>query len=212
MVTYGVTLLRTPISTGAAPIGSGKSRPGCGVVVCQKKSSTALEAGPIFAIHQRRLHRTTPIANDTISLLSTTRQRDQFHGHTTSRQTGFPTQTTFSPSSSRSETSAVHHGLSARYRHRCRRRRLPRTSPNHTPRLCSLSPSAHAQPTTMTEKDEMKEKLGLTRPSINQQGRAGLVAWRRSRGGVGALGKAFYKGGFEPRMTKREAALILSLK
>lgn len=43
-------------------------------------------------------------------------------------------------------------------------------------------------------------------------GRAGLVAWRRSRGGVGALGKAFYKGGFEPRMNKREAALILSLK
>lgn len=43
-------------------------------------------------------------------------------------------------------------------------------------------------------------------------GRAGLVAWRRSRGGVGALGKAFYKGGFEPRMNKREASLILSLK
>ncbi|KAI0883643.1 mitochondrial chaperone [Annulohypoxylon truncatum] len=42
-------------------------------------------------------------------------------------------------------------------------------------------------------------------------GRAGLVAWRRSRGGVGALGKAFYKGGFEPRMTKKEATLILSL-
>jgi len=44
------------------------------------------------------------------------------------------------------------------------------------------------------------------------QGRAGLVAFRRSRGGVGALGKAFYKGGFEPKMTKREAQLILSLK
>lgn len=43
-------------------------------------------------------------------------------------------------------------------------------------------------------------------------GRAGLVAWRRSRGGVGAMGKAFYKGGFEPRMTKKEASLILSLK
>lgn len=43
-------------------------------------------------------------------------------------------------------------------------------------------------------------------------GRAGVVAWRRSRGGVGALGKAFYKGGFEPRMNRREAALILSLK
>ncbi|KAK6841390.1 hypothetical protein PG990_006605 [Apiospora arundinis] len=42
-------------------------------------------------------------------------------------------------------------------------------------------------------------------------GRAGLVAWRRSRGGVGAMGKAFYKGGFESRMTKREASLILSL-
>ncbi|KAL2107770.1 hypothetical protein VUR80DRAFT_4759 [Thermomyces stellatus] len=42
-------------------------------------------------------------------------------------------------------------------------------------------------------------------------GRAGLVAWRRSRGGVGALGKAFYKGGFEPKMNKREASLILAL-
>jgi DnaJ homolog subfamily C member 19 len=45
-----------------------------------------------------------------------------------------------------------------------------------------------------------------------KQGRAGLVAWRRSRGGVGAMGKAFYKGGFEPKMTKKEASLILSLK
>lgn len=44
------------------------------------------------------------------------------------------------------------------------------------------------------------------------QGRAGLVAWRRSRGGVGAMGKAFYNGGFEPKMTKKEATLILSLK
>ncbi|KAK3375319.1 mitochondrial import inner membrane translocase subunit TIM14 [Podospora didyma] len=42
-------------------------------------------------------------------------------------------------------------------------------------------------------------------------GRAALVAFRRSRGGVGAMGKAFYKGGFEPRMNKREATLILSL-
>jgi DnaJ family protein C protein 19 len=29
---------------------------------------------------------------------------------------------------------------------------------------------------------------------------------------VGSLGQAFYKGGFEPRMTKREASLILSLR
>ncbi|KAL1961406.1 hypothetical protein VTO42DRAFT_134 [Malbranchea cinnamomea] len=42
-------------------------------------------------------------------------------------------------------------------------------------------------------------------------GRAGLVALRRYRDGVGAAGKAFYKGGFEPRMNRREAALILSL-
>ena len=26
------------------------------------------------------------------------------------------------------------------------------------------------------------------------------------------MGKAFYKGGFEPKMTKKEASLILSLK
>ena len=44
------------------------------------------------------------------------------------------------------------------------------------------------------------------------QGRAGLVAFRKSRGQVGALGKAFYKGGFESRMNRREAALILQLK
>lgn len=42
-------------------------------------------------------------------------------------------------------------------------------------------------------------------------GRAGLVAWRRSRGAAGAVGRAFYKGGFEPNITKREASLILSL-
>ncbi|EAS36625.1 mitochondrial import inner membrane translocase subunit tim14 [Coccidioides immitis RS] len=42
-------------------------------------------------------------------------------------------------------------------------------------------------------------------------GRAGLVALRRYRGGVNAMGRAFYKGGFEPRMNRREAALILEL-
>ncbi|KAJ5920861.1 mitochondrial import inner membrane translocase subunit TIM14 [Penicillium verhagenii] len=42
-------------------------------------------------------------------------------------------------------------------------------------------------------------------------GRAGLVAYRRSQGGLNAAGKAFYKGGFEPRMNKREASLILEL-
>nr|OQO22442.1 Mitochondrial import inner membrane translocase subunit tim14 [Rachicladosporium sp. CCFEE 5018] len=42
-------------------------------------------------------------------------------------------------------------------------------------------------------------------------GRAGLVALRRYRGGTAALGKAFYKGGFEKSMNKREAALILEV-
>lgn len=45
----------------------------------------------------------------------------------------------------------------------------------------------------------------------NGQGRAALVALRRSGGGAGALGRSYYKGGFEPKMTRREAALILEL-
>lgn len=45
-------------------------------------------------------------------------------------------------------------------------------------------------------------------------GRAGLVAFRRWRdpAAVNAIGRAFYKGGFEQKMTKKEAALILELK
>jgi len=45
----------------------------------------------------------------------------------------------------------------------------------------------------------------------SSQGRAGLVALRRYRGGVSSLGRAYYKGGFESRMNRREAALILEL-
>ena len=54
--------------------------------------------------------------------------------------------------------------------------------------------------------------MNLQLTHVETQGRAGLVAFRRSRGGVGAMGKAFYKGGFETKMTKKEASLILSLK
>jgi hypothetical protein len=46
---------------------------------------------------------------------------------------------------------------------------------------------------------------------MEMQGRAGLVALRRSGGGAGALGRGFYKGGFEPKMTRKEAALILEM-
>jgi len=46
-------------------------------------------------------------------------------------------------------------------------------------------------------------------------GRVGLQALKRYKAGaggaVGALGKQFYKGGFENRMTRREAALILQM-
>jgi len=46
-------------------------------------------------------------------------------------------------------------------------------------------------------------------------GRAGLVAFRKYRMGAGAgvngLGRPFYKGGFENKMNKREATLILEL-
>ena len=44
-------------------------------------------------------------------------------------------------------------------------------------------------------------------------GRAGLVAFRRWRNpdAFNALGKAFYKGGFEQKMTTKEASLILEV-
>ena len=44
-------------------------------------------------------------------------------------------------------------------------------------------------------------------------GRAGLVALRRYRNPsqFSSLGKPFYKGGFENKMTKREASLILEI-
>ncbi|KAF8425533.1 mitochondrial import inner membrane translocase subunit tim-14 [Tirmania nivea] len=45
--------------------------------------------------------------------------------------------------------------------------------------------------------------------------RLGLRAFTRYRASSGALlspsGKAYYKGGFEPKMSRREAALILQL-
>ena len=49
--------------------------------------------------------------------------------------------------------------------------------------------------------------LELTSP----QGRAALVAIRKNGVGGSKLGRSFYKGGFEPKMTRREAALILEI-
>ncbi|PLN75431.1 putative mitochondrial DnaJ chaperone [Aspergillus taichungensis] len=53
--------------------------------------------------------------------------------------------------------------------------------------------------------------MGLGAATAAFLGRAGYVALRRYQGGMNAAGKAFYKGGFEPRMTRREASLILEL-
>lgn len=47
---------------------------------------------------------------------------------------------------------------------------------------------------------------------MHLQGRAALVAVRQSRQGVAGVGRQFYKGGFENKMNKKEASLILSLK
>ncbi|KAI9929283.1 hypothetical protein ASPWEDRAFT_36726 [Aspergillus wentii DTO 134E9] len=53
--------------------------------------------------------------------------------------------------------------------------------------------------------------MGLGVATAAFLGRAGFVALRRYQGGMNSMGKAFYKGGFEQRMTRREASLILEL-
>ncbi|KAH8692920.1 putative mitochondrial DnaJ chaperone [Talaromyces proteolyticus] len=53
--------------------------------------------------------------------------------------------------------------------------------------------------------------MGLGVATAAFLGRAGYVALQRYRGGVNKVGRAFYKGGFEPKMTRREASLILEL-
>ncbi|ORY01175.1 mitochondrial import inner membrane translocase subunit tim14 [Clohesyomyces aquaticus] len=54
--------------------------------------------------------------------------------------------------------------------------------------------------------------IGLGLAATAFFGRAALVAMRRSgKMGAGALGRGYYKGGFEPKMTRREAALILEM-
>ena len=74
-------------------------------------------------------------------------------------------------------------------------------------RISRQSSSPSSRPRAPTLSDPLTDKL------FSLQGRAGLVAFRRYRGvaGVNALGRPFYKGGFEPRMNKREATLILEL-
>jgi len=38
-----------------------------------------------------------------------------------------------------------------------------------------------------------------------------MVAMRKWRGGTGVLARGYYKGGFESKMNRREAALILEM-
>ncbi|KAI5806346.1 mitochondrial import inner membrane translocase subunit tim14 [Geopyxis carbonaria] len=55
--------------------------------------------------------------------------------------------------------------------------------------------------------------LGIGVAGAAVAGRIGLQAFKKYKGGSGAagLGKSFYKGGFENRMNRREAALILQM-
>ncbi|KAF1924021.1 uncharacterized protein M421DRAFT_95708 [Didymella exigua CBS 183.55] len=53
--------------------------------------------------------------------------------------------------------------------------------------------------------------LGLGAGAFFSQGRAALIAIRKNGVGGSKLGRSFYKGGFEPKMTRREAALILEM-
>ncbi|KAL7909648.1 hypothetical protein GGI35DRAFT_390742 [Trichoderma velutinum] len=68
-----------------------------------------------------------------------------------------------------------------------------RFSPAHF-QYCDKSTSNNPRPTLSISLVRVKSKKTFT-------------SWLP----VGAMGKAFYKGGFEPRMTKKEASLILSL-
>ncbi|KAF8250155.1 hypothetical protein K440DRAFT_542020 [Wilcoxina mikolae CBS 423.85] len=56
--------------------------------------------------------------------------------------------------------------------------------------------------------------IGVGVASAAIAGRVGLNAFKRYKAGAGAagvLGRQFYKGGFESRMNRREAALILQM-
>ncbi|KAK4202745.1 hypothetical protein QBC40DRAFT_276067 [Triangularia verruculosa] len=86
------------------------------------------------------------------------------------------------------------------------------TAPAQSSQPTTSPPSSQQQQTRKPESKMSAVAIGAGIAVAAFLGRAGLVAWRRSRGGVGALGKAFYKGGFEPKMNKREASLILSLQ
>ena len=94
--------------------------------------------------------------------------------------------------------------LRTAYRPSNRHRILPLTS-NHGNSACSGCRRRRSRLLRTPLHHRLCAKI-----DINQlQGRAGLVALRRYRGGTSAIGKAFYKGGFEKTMNKREAALIL---
>ncbi|BFZ62357.1 mitochondrial import inner membrane translocase subunit TIM14 [Saitoella coloradoensis] len=56
--------------------------------------------------------------------------------------------------------------------------------------------------------------IGVGIAGLATAAKFGLRAFNRMPGGTGgsAFNKKFYKGGFDPRMNKREAALILGLK
>lgn len=91
----------------------------------------------------------------------------------------------------------------------------PRTSHIHLLRLQSIQHVCLALGSRPRRRRILRTHLLtlllLNTPTNLPQGRAALVAIRRSGGGAGALGRGYYKGGFEPKMTRKEAALILEM-
>lgn len=83
----------------------------------------------------------------------------------------------------------------------------------HSTRSEASCPPGCGSPARALRPSSYVSPLHHRRTATNKsgQGRAALVALRRSGGGAGALGRGYYKGGFEPKMTRREAALILEM-
>jgi len=76
--------------------------------------------------------------------------------------------------------------------------------------LCT-SPDLHPQ-SIQHNSNTTPQQVGLGIAAAAFFGRAGLVALRRYQGGTNALGRAFYKGGFDAKINRREAALILQCR
>lgn len=112
------------------------------------------------------------------------------------------------------------YGLRHDDRPRCRHSSISGSSPSSFPFFLSFplfsSPSVYLSlSASFPPKLPFPPISSTANTSHHSQGRAGFVALRKYRGttaGATMLGKAYYKGGFEARISRREATLILGLK